>query len=250
MKLFQYWDTPDPPAEVAEWIEGFKVGNPGFRHQLYDREAASWFIRKQVGEREQRAFDAIVVPSMQSDYFRYCAIWAKGGVYVDADFQSIAPLGGLLDQAPRSMMLVWDHHLVAGLLMARASGDPLVRACLDLTTANIEARWGRNAYIAAGPGVINAVRWLIDPASRPLVERGFDNVLARNWRFEDLVARARDVVPVTAELTQALAELTAVHVLDTAAWIGTDQPRYKETSTHWLHWRGPIYSDQAVDVRP
>ncbi|HEY5411517.1 MAG TPA: glycosyltransferase, partial [Caulobacteraceae bacterium] len=126
MRLFQYWDTGSPPDEVAGWIEGFRVGNPGFRHRLYDRDAASWFIGKQVGEREKRAFDAIAVPSMQSDYFRYCAVWALGGIYVDADFQSLAPLSGLLDQAPHSLMLVWDGHMVAGLMMCRQPGDPFV----------------------------------------------------------------------------------------------------------------------------
>jgi hypothetical protein len=58
MKLFQYWEPPD---EVAEWIEGFRVKNPDFKHRLYDRGSASWFIRKNLGERHQRAFDALLV---------------------------------------------------------------------------------------------------------------------------------------------------------------------------------------------
>ena len=205
MRLFQYWDAPDPPAEVAGWIEGFRVGNPGFRHQLYDRGAASWFIRKQVGEREQRAFDAIAVPSMQSDYFRYCAVWAKGGVYVDADFQCLAPLAGLLGQAPQSLMLSWDGHIVAGLMMCRPPGDPFVRACLDLSTANIEARALSSAYTAAGPGVINALRALIDPGSFDEVAKGFDNFFGREWGFTELMERTRRAGRGRANLASAAA---------------------------------------------
>ena len=244
MRLFQYWDAPDPPAEVAEWIEGFRVGNPGLRHRLYDRETASWFIGKQVGEREQRAFDAIAVPSMQSDYFRYCAVWAKGGAYVDADFQCVAPLAGLLGQAPRSLMLSWDGHIVAGLMMCRQPGDPFVRACLDLSTSNIEARALSSAYTAAGPGVINAIRALIEPASFDEIAKGFDNFFGREWGFPELMERTRRAVVVTEPIAEAFRALTVIPVKRIGPWIGRKAPAYKETERHWLHWRGSLYLDQ------
>ena len=250
MKLFQYWDTLDPPPEVAGWIEGFRLGNPDFQHRVYDRDRASWFIGKQVGERERRAFDAIAVPSMQSDYFRYCAVWAKGGVYVDADFQSLAPLPGLLDQAPRSLMLSWDGHIVAGLMMCRRRGDPLVRACLDLSTANIEARALSSAYTAAGPGVINAIRALIDPGAFDEVAKGFDNVFGREWGFPELMDRARRTVAVTRPLAEAFGALTVIPAKRIGTWIGRKAPAYKETERHWLNWRGSLYRNDASGAQP
>ena len=241
MRLFQYWDTPEPPAEVAGWIEGFRVGNPDLQHRLYDRDAASAFIREEIGEREQRAFEAIAVPSMQSDYFRYCAVWAKGGVYADADFQPLKPLSGLLDQAPQSLMLVWDGHMVAGLMMCRQPGDLFVRACLDLSTLNIEARRGCNAYMAAGPGVINAIRVLVEPKWTRKVEHGFDNVFGRTWGFPELLEWARASVEITPALVASLNAYTLRHGLEIDPWIGTVQPAYKTSASHWLRWRGSIY---------
>ena len=249
MKLFQYWDTGDPPDEVAGWIEGFRAMNPEMQHRLYDRDSASWFIGKHIGERERRAFDLIAVPSMQSDYFRYCAVWAKGGAYVDADFQPLAPLAGLLDQAPRSMMLVWDGHMVAGLMMSRAPRDAFLRACLDLATNCVEDRWGKNAYMAAGPGVINALRLLADPASRPFVERGFDNVFGRTWGFPELLERAKREIAITDEIVEALKAMTLRHVFQTPTWIGTQPPAYKGSGRHWLRWQGSIYEPAASTCR-
>ncbi len=250
MRLYQYWDAPDPPPEIAGWIEGFRRDNPDFQHRLYDRAAAGWFIGKHLGEREQHAFEAIAVPSMQSDYFRYCAVWALGGVYVDADFQSLQPLSGLLGQAPRSLMLSWDGHVVAGLMMCRERGDPFVRACLDLSTRNIEDRALTSAYTAAGPGVINAIRVLIDPASFDEVAKGFDNFFGRGWGFPELMERARGMVVVTPQIAEAFHAMTVIHAKKLNGWIGRAAPAYKETERHWLHWRGSIYADGEPGAAP
>ncbi len=243
MRLYQYWDTLPPPPEVAGWVDGFGRDNPGLKYRLYDRAAASWFIRKNLGERERRAFEACAVPAMQADYFRLCALWKLGGVYVDADFQSLRPLEGLLAQAPQSLMLSWDGHFVTGLMMFRQPGDAFLGACLGLATANIEARALTSAYTATGPGVINAIRVLVDPGSYDEVAKGFDNFFGRGWGFPELMERARRTVVITPEIAGAFQAMTVIHAKKLNGWIGRAAPAYKETERHWLHWRGPIYLD-------
>lgn len=241
MKLFQYWDTPDPPDEVAAWIEGFRTRNPEFDHRLYHRDSASWFIRKHFGEREQRAFDACAVPSMQSDYFRYCAIERSGGLYADADYQSREPLEHLLSRAPHALVLEWRGQWVGGLMMFREAHDAFVRACLELTTRTIEARQFDNAFTATGPGVINAIRMLLDPASEADIMAGLDNPYGRTWAFPELAKSARENIEVTPALKAAFEAITVLHHLEVERWIGTDQPAYKKTARHWLNWRDDIY---------
>ena len=241
MKLFQYWDSQQPPDEVAGWIQGFRERNPELDHRLYHRDKASWFIGKHFGEREQRAFDACAVPAMQSDYFRYCALERSGGVYADADYQSGEPLIRLLAKAPRSLLLEWRGQWVGGLMMFRAAGDPFVRACRELTTLNIEARRYDNAFTATGPGVLNAIRLLFDPAAEPAIMAGLDNPYGRTWRFPELAADARASVAPTQELRAAFEAITILHHLEVERWIGTAPPAYKKTAQHWLHWEGPVY---------
>jgi hypothetical protein len=248
MRLYQYWDTPAPPAEVADWIDSFRGGNPGFRHRLFDREAASRFIGRRVGEREQRAFDAIAVPAMQADYFRLCAVWARGGVYVDADCRCIAPLEKLLRRAPRTLMPFADGHILNGVVMCRQPGDAFLRACLDLATLNIEARSLHSAYAAAGPGVLNAVRVLIDPESFDEVARYFDNIINSAWGFPELMERARRSIVVTAELESAFRAITLVRLKGMHKWIRWEAPAYKQTERHWLNWRGSLYFDASPDA--
>ena len=246
MKLFQYWDTGSPPDEVAGWIEGFRVKNPELKHRLFDRDSASWFIRKHLGERYQRAFDACAVPSMQSDYIRICAVEVMGGVYADADLQCLQPLNGFIERAPRSLMLSWGKQLLHSFMMMREAHDPLISASLELVTRNIEERRFTSAYTATGPAILNAIRGLVYPGSLEKIFPILDNPVCRSWDFPGLVEFSREVVSVTPELQQSLADLTVIRSVDALPWIGTEQPAYKETDAHWLTWNGPIYRDVAL----
>src|SRR5665213_1522838 len=141
MRLFQYWDAREPPAEVAEWIEGFRTMNPDLKHRLYDRGSASWFIKKHLGEQERRAFDACAVPAMQADYFRLCAMVAKGGVWFDADCIAVRPLSTLIERVPSLLLVILDGGIINSTLIARARGNPFLSLCLKLSTRVIEERW-------------------------------------------------------------------------------------------------------------
>lgn len=252
MKLFQYWDTADPPAEVARWIEGVRRDNPDLEHELFDRRSAGEFISRHFGERERRAFDVCAVPAMQSDYFRLCALLRFGGVYLDADFQSKAPLSSLLQQAPKAMMLVWENEMVNGLMMFREAGNAFVAACLTLATDNIEARRFNgtdggfqrfNVRLATGPGLMNAIWALVDEALPQPVLGRMRQGLVRKWDAPELLEHARRLIPVTPELATALGSVTLVHMLGLETWIGAEQPAYKDTSRHWFYWREPLYND-------
>lgn len=240
MKLFQYWDTGSPPDEVAEWIDGFRVKNPDLKHRLYDRDSASWFIRKHIGEREQRAFDAIAVPAMQADYFRYCAIVAKGGIYVDADFQCERPLDTLLARAPHALLLVWEGHLMNGFIMTRTSRHPCLSACLSFATENIELRRFTSPYRVTGPALMTSI-WALAEGVTTARTVPPENPMELNWDLEEVLEPARAAIPLTPELLSAFHAITRMHVLSAAKWLGTRQPQYKRTARHWVHWKAPLY---------
>ena len=245
MKLFQYWDTGHPPDEVAAWIDGFRTMNPQMRHEFFDRDRASWFIGKHVGERERRAFDSCAVPSMQSDFFRLCALKRSGGLYVDADFRCLQPLAGLLNRAPHGMVASWSGEIVHNFFLIRPAQDPFVDACLRLCVLNIEAQDLPNAYTATGPGVLNAIQALLDPVAAAVLLKKFDNMLQADWLFPRVLDRARREIAVTDTLAQSFAAITLVRKPELLAWVGKTDPAYKQTERHWLNWRGSLYGAAA-----
>ncbi|HEY5412544.1 MAG TPA: glycosyltransferase [Caulobacteraceae bacterium] len=240
MKLFQYWDTGQPPQDVAGWIEGFRTDNPWLEHRFFDRESASRFIRNRLGKREQRAFDACAVPAMQADYFRLAALWVHGGIYMDADFQPHERLWTLVKRLPHSMMLVFDNRITNGFIVSREAGNPFIGACLDLATANIEARRFDSPFDATGPALINALWALLAPeqsAGAP------ENPLARGWDAPDVLALARDLIEVTPELVASFRAMTLLHLLAAERWLTFERAAYKDTPRHWVNWQGSIYRD-------
>lgn len=249
MRLYQYWDTGPPPEEVSRWIDGFRLQNPEMKHRAYDRDAAAWFIRKRLGERHASAFQALLVPSIQSDYFRTCALVATGGIYADADFQCLAPLAGLIRHVPELLLMVWDAHLATGFLMARSPDNPYLRACLELATRNIEARRFTNlsprflaAQAIAGPDLFTSVFKLAmaDPS-----ETGH---LALAPPTAEVWATVRRELNVTESLRQSVARATRLHYLSATEWIGTPQPAYKKSERHWMRWRGPFYAGECEEA--
>ncbi len=214
MKLFQYWDTGEPPDEVKVCIRTVRDLNPEFEYELFDRGAAAWFIGKRLGERNRKVFSTLAVPAMQADYFRLCALFAKGGVYMDADSDSERPLRELLVEAPHALMMIHGTDLQPGLMMFRERGDPLLAAWIEVMTFNLE-RWASgSAGQLTGPVALTALY---------------------------SAAMKGDLGAVSASARG----LTTVTWHDAGPWVGLVEMAYKRGDRHWLNWSGPTYIRDA-----
>ncbi len=183
------------------------------KHRLYDRDRASWFIGKHVGDRERQAFDAIAIPAMQSDYFRACALLTKAGSYVDADSVTSRPLRELFTRAPYAVILSLRDRYQLGLMMFRRPGDALIGAWLAHITRNVEARADANASVLTGP-----------------------------WAMRQVIEAA---APGSA-VRESVARITSLPWSEAGPWIGLPQPSYKLGPRHWENWRGSPYAGLAA----
>ena len=239
MKLFQYWDTGDPPPEVAGWIDSLRRLNPDFEHQLHDEASAAAYIAARLGEREARAFAACAAPAMQADYFRLCALFAEGGLWIDADTEALAPIAGLFRDAPRSLMLEWDGFFGSTVMMFRQPGDAFIGAYLELASRNIEERRFSNVLVATGPMLADALRALLDPAwAAGWQARRAEPLVDTRLGLLDLVRMRLEATP---EMLEAYRAMTLRHTVDALAYLGYRDPAYKRTERHWANWRGSIY---------
>jgi mannosyltransferase OCH1-like enzyme len=85
--VVQFWDDLQHlPDDVADCMNSWKqLEKEGFTIEVYDKQAASTFIRNRLGTRYEEAFKQCYHPSMMSDYFRYSYVLVEGGFYIDAD---------------------------------------------------------------------------------------------------------------------------------------------------------------------
>lgn len=240
MDLFQYWDTGAPPADIADWICGFRDTNPTLSHRLYDRLSAAHFIRKRLGEREWRAFEACAVPAMQADYFRLCALWAKGGIYIDADMRPRQPLSGLLERWPGPLILEFNGFYNSPFMVFSGRRNPFLGAVLKLATDNIETHRFDNVLMTTGPALADAVRALLDPEWLRAATANADR-FAVTMRFGRLLDRARELVPVTPSLVSAYQAITPLSYGAIWDWMDQVSHSYEDSDRDWRRWIGPIY---------
>jgi mannosyltransferase OCH1-like enzyme len=90
-KIFhRIWIGGDIPPIARDYGDSWPLHNPGWRIQTW-RE---WSLPPLVN---QRAFDEASHPAKQADIARLELLARYGGVYLDTDFEAVAPLGDLLD---------------------------------------------------------------------------------------------------------------------------------------------------------
>ena len=236
MKLFQYWDTGEPPEDVAACIRSAVEANPELPHRLFSRTSAAHFIGKHVGGRERDAFLSLEVPAMQADYLRLAVLWAKGGLWNDVDNLSVQPFGTLIEAAPGGYISMLDQLLQTDLLIVPRPRSPFFRACLELATRHIESRMEGGAYHVTGPRVLNLIWAAIDPAGAHE-----DWHRARDPRFT-ASAEAIEVAALYPGAAGAFARMERRHDVWTGQWVKTAIPAYKASPLDWRRWTRPIYA--------
>lgn len=239
--IFQYWDTPGQPDDVAESMATFRLRNPALEYRAYDREAAAAFIRERFGARHAAAFAACAVPAMQADYFRYCAVLAEGGFYADADARCLGPLAPLLEPGHRGVLFRRDNgNVVNGCFGFRAPGAPLLQAALEVATRGIEQRLFQSVWTATGPGIFTFLHLLTDLSPAERRHPDFDHIdpeTTMSVRLCDAVARG---MPGDAHALFEGVALRPFAALD--ALCPEAGGAYKQGDRHWVSWKGSIYA--------
>ena len=258
--LSQYWHAETIPAYLQGLIAVFRDRNPDMRHAVFSRAEAERFIASHYGRREVEAFRACAVPSMQSDYFRYCVALALGGIYSDVDYECLRPLRPLLESCEGGEIFLGPtqfslkgreaNRVWSGLFGFREAGHPFLRLALEISTANIEERLAERIW-PAGDRAVEAI-WLTVGPGVPTLMR-----FIRNWgSFEAFVdgVEGTPIEPFAAAYCETIGSygriveaFEGVRVSPSEAmfsWLADPQipMPYRDTDDHWHNFRGSIFS--------
>jgi mannosyltransferase OCH1-like enzyme len=239
--LFQYWDSPRPPADVAAAMASVRERNPEFLVQVHDRASAAAFITARFGARHAAAFAACAVPAMQADYFRYCAVLAEGGAYLDADSLCVGTLSPLLARGERGLVFRRGHDTIVNACFSfHAPGAPLLAVALEVATRGIERRLFRSVWVATGPGIFTYLYLLhrMTPEERSALDYDhIDPEATTSIRLCDEVARAHD-----GDVHALFDGLEVLPYGRLQAICPELEAEYKSGATHWPAWPGDIHS--------
>ncbi len=264
--LIQYWHESQPPAYIAELLETFAAHNPEMEHMVFDRAAAEDLIEAHRGERGVAAFRACAIPTMQADYFRYCAGHALGGICVDADCRCLHGLLPWVDGPAAGILFrATDLVLANGLFAFRSPGHPLLELAMEIATESIERRFESKPTIVTGPGVLTSLHCIalagsLD-AALDYVERGvdlppaaagqpsplpqLDNLLgAGRKRTREMIGIACATIGSDARLAKAFDDVRILAAPVGERWIEhVDAMPYKSTKAHWTSAEAALYTE-------
>lgn len=240
--IVQYWDGEEVPDYLLPELATFADLNPGFRHLVFSRASAEDFIADHFTPRELAAFRKCAVPSMQSDYVRFCAGIALGGFYSDVDFRCVAPLGPLLPE-PGVIRLFQGPkgNVISGFFGFQAPGHPFLELALEIATANIERGCPATVYFATGPPIFTGLVFLHMVGSRdgsiaPIEDRLLQEALSEYWK----------TIGDPGRLAAALEGVEVLPRKRLLEHVGSAAPLpYKGTDSHWLNFKGDIFNSPA-----
>jgi mannosyltransferase OCH1-like enzyme len=109
-KLFQFWNTERAPDEVEVLMRTW-ADDPAFDYHRFNAETADAFIEANFDGRTLAAYRKCAVPAMQADYFRYCALYVHGGVYVDADTENSKRLPEIFEGRTRGLLMTREDRV-------------------------------------------------------------------------------------------------------------------------------------------
>jgi mannosyltransferase OCH1-like enzyme len=209
LNIFQFWHDDSLPDDVAPMVNSWAALNPDAHYRRFNEANAAELIEREYGPRVLAAYRACRLPAMRSDIFRFCALHAEGGLYVDVGFTCIKPAKEFLPDRGRGLLLLRPKplptattrwNIPTGFMFFRHRHDPLLETVLQQIVSNIEQRSGNNAWRVTGPAAITDLYTRVCNNTGPNV---FEGIKILEW--------------------DAVYELMVM-----------ERPAYKSAPDHWL----------------
>jgi len=133
--------------------------NPDWAHHHYSDAEAFDFVQEHCGEEVAQAYDCLAPPAYRADLFRFCALYTKGGLYLDSDILPLVKLEELYD--PCAIATI-GHDWPQGKpqkqmkILAGQQGAPIFLCMIQKIVGNVRSRlYPENPLALTGPMVLH-----------------------------------------------------------------------------------------------
>jgi tetratricopeptide (TPR) repeat protein len=152
-RIAQFWDRPDPPADVRSLMASWS-GETGFAYHLFDERTAETFLRRNAGRDVARAFRRAGHAAQRADIFRLAWLAKEGGLYADADDRRLAPLANLVPEGADLVVYQENYGSIANNFLAAAPAHPVILRALDLAAVALNRGDKDFVWLSTGPGLM------------------------------------------------------------------------------------------------
>jgi len=151
-KIHQTFITSQLPPEIVSIINSNKKICRNCKFYFYDDNDCDQFIKTYFNERTYNAYKKInpVYGAMKADFFRYCILYIKGGIYLDIKSKINYPIFKLIEKddicildLPRNNLEPWreNNPTFEQWLLIFAPGHPYLQEMIDFMVDKIESNY-------------------------------------------------------------------------------------------------------------
>eukprot|EP01063_Lacrimia_lanifica_P010725 TRINITY_DN1747_c0_g1_i2.p1 TRINITY_DN1747_c0_g1~~TRINITY_DN1747_c0_g1_i2.p1 ORF type:complete len:738 (+),score=197.60 TRINITY_DN1747_c0_g1_i2:57-2270(+) len=162
------------PVGLYENMQKVIELNPNYEHHHFSDASVREFIKGHFDERVVTAYDSIRTGAYRADLFRYCFLYVRGGVYIDADIVVLRSLDDII-QANDTFVSPEDSGFgsIYNALMMAAPKHPIVKRAIEMAvdlicakdydvgplgvTGPLLLRSAFTAHVAPPPGVTKII---------------------------------------------------------------------------------------------
>ena len=153
-RIVQFWDSAEPPAEIAGFMAGWREAHPDWEHARFTLQTAGEYLRDNHPIEVVRAYVRAGLAAQKADIFRLAWLAREGGVYVDADDRCIGHLSSVLQDG--TGLLAWQEHFgtLGNNFLAAAPGHPVLARALALAVEALNRGDQDIPWLSTGPGLL------------------------------------------------------------------------------------------------
>jgi hypothetical protein len=116
---------------ITKYTLNWKRLNPEYVIILYDNERCKQFLLSEFSQKYVDIFDYLDSGPIKADFWRVCAIYRYGGLYVDADAEPIVPLHHYIDPSADFVTCTsYGPNFNPNFIFAH-TGDNLLKLCIE-----------------------------------------------------------------------------------------------------------------------
>lgn len=140
--IYQTFESYDVPKGMCEAVKSWINLNPDYEHYFFSEKDRCDFIRKYFDRRVLNAYLSLIPGAFKADLWRCCALYEKGGVYVDSDMICLRPLSDLVGEDDEFIVARDDpmsKNFLANGFIASLPKHPFLQEQIKRIVENVES---------------------------------------------------------------------------------------------------------------
>lgn len=152
--VWQTWRRHALPKNV-ELIRQSQVNeNPDYTFVLYDDDDVDNFISENFEHYIHQSYVQLKAGPAKADFFRYCALYLHGGVYLDIDSGLTTKLSDFISQDHNALVSrETNPSIFLQWMLVFDKRSEIMKKCIEICCFNINHRMTEDIFWLTGPGV-------------------------------------------------------------------------------------------------